>query len=108
MSNAIWGDPEPQAEEAYPLALLKHLLQQMMTQFAANGACLALLDERLGQMVVQLHVRPQSANSSALRNAIPSRMLGRRTTVELNPTPAATGGRERMTSEADKIGRAHV
>src|SRR5579883_761382 len=57
MSTAVWGEPEPQAEEQYPLSLLKTLLQQMMRQFGANGAVIALYDEFIGQMVVRLHVR---------------------------------------------------
>ena len=43
MSTATWGEPEPQIEEQYPLSLLKTLLQQMMRQFGANGAVIALL-----------------------------------------------------------------
>jgi hypothetical protein len=57
MSTAIWGEPEPQSEERYPLSLLKALLQQMMRQFGAQGAVIALYDEVIGQMVVRLHVR---------------------------------------------------
>src|SRR5713226_8729941 len=55
--TSTWSGPEFDADEAYPSALLKYLLQQMMSQFAAQGACLALLDESVDQMRVQLHVR---------------------------------------------------
>jgi K+-sensing histidine kinase KdpD len=57
MSTATWGEPEPHIEEHYPLSLLKTLLQQMMRQFGANGAVIALYDETIGQMVVRLHLR---------------------------------------------------
>jgi signal transduction histidine kinase len=71
MSTATWGEPEPQIEEKYPLSLLKTLLQQMMRQFGANGAVIALDDEAIGQMVVRLHVRMHiSSNSALLRSGI--------------------------------------
>ncbi|HLH63812.1 MAG TPA: ATP-binding protein [Ktedonobacteraceae bacterium] len=63
MSTAIWGEPEPQAEEQYPLSLLKTLLHQMMRQFGANGAVIALYDEFIGQMVVRLHMRLNTNHS---------------------------------------------
>lgn len=57
MSNAIWGDPNPTSDESYPLKLLKGLLQDMLRQVSAYGACLALYDESMNQMVVRLHLR---------------------------------------------------
>lgn len=57
MSNAIWGDPKPTSDEQYPLKLLKGLLQDMLKTTSAYGACIALYDESINQMVVRLHVR---------------------------------------------------
>ncbi|HEU5377557.1 MAG TPA: ATP-binding protein [Ktedonobacteraceae bacterium] len=57
MSNAVWGDPKPTSDEQYPLKLLKGLLQDMLKQVPAYGACLALYDEGINQMVVRLHLR---------------------------------------------------
>jgi signal transduction histidine kinase len=57
MSNAIWGDPKPTSDEQYPLKLLKGLLQDMLKLVSAYGACIALYDESINQMVVRLHVR---------------------------------------------------
>ncbi len=64
MSTATWGEPEPQIEEQYPFSLLKTLLQQMMQQFGANGAVIALYDEVIGQMVVRLHIRSHNTGSN--------------------------------------------
>src|SRR5713101_6252388 len=57
MSTAIWGESETQSDESYPLSLLNSLLQQMMEQFMAQGACLALYDENIRQMVIRRHMR---------------------------------------------------
>src|SRR5712691_8685774 len=57
MSTAIWGESETQSDESYPLSLLNSLLQQMMEQFTAQGACLALYDENIRQMVIRRHFR---------------------------------------------------
>jgi signal transduction histidine kinase len=62
MATSVWGDSEPYANETYPSSLLKRLLQQMMRRFTAQGACLALFDERIGQMRVCLHVRLHHAH----------------------------------------------
>ncbi|HEU0000791.1 MAG TPA: ATP-binding protein [Ktedonobacteraceae bacterium] len=64
MSTAIWGESETQSDESYPLSLLNSLLQQMMEQFMAQGACLALYDENIRQMVIRRHIRAKSAGSS--------------------------------------------
>src|SRR5579884_1999336 len=70
MSTATWGEPEPHTDETYPSSLLKHLLQQMMRQFAADGGCIALFDPSLRQMVVRLHLRLRSANTNTIYNSI--------------------------------------
>lgn len=57
MSTSTWGEPEPVSDETYPQGLLKHLLKQMMLQFGADGACIALYDEYISQMRVHAHVR---------------------------------------------------
>ncbi|GAC1680243.1 MAG: hypothetical protein PVS3B1_21050 [Ktedonobacteraceae bacterium] len=61
MPASIWGGPESLNDEAYPINLLTHLLNQMMVQFGAQGACIALHDERIGQMRVQAHIRFKNA-----------------------------------------------
>jgi len=92
MATSTWEGPESSADETYPSPLLKHLLRQMMAQFAAHGACIALLDERIDQMRVQLHLRTRSIN------ALPSptapghgalRSVRRRMTVYLESDSAA-------------------
>lgn len=93
MLNATRSDSEPQIDEAYPLVLLKQLLQQMMTRFAANGACLALLDENSGKMVIRLHVRARGANPTSIysnRNSNGKSLLNRRTTINLNNSSPGT------------------
>src|SRR5579859_5140839 len=60
MSTAVWGESETQSDESYPLSLLNSLLQQMMEQFAAQGACLALYDENIRQMVIRRHFRAKN------------------------------------------------
>ncbi len=57
MPTAIWGESEPLSDDTYPLTLLRRLLSQMMEQFSAQGACLALYDEHIRQMVVRLHLK---------------------------------------------------
>ena len=68
MSTAIWGESETQSDENYPLSLLKNLLQQMMEQFTAQGACLALYDENIRQMVIRLHLRTHISSPSSAAN----------------------------------------
>jgi len=76
MSTLAGDSLEPTIEEGYPLALLKNLLKQMLLQFSAQGACLALYDERVGQMRVQLHVRLRTtARKSWLRRHSPQASL---------------------------------
>ncbi|MBO0795075.1 MAG: GAF domain-containing protein, partial [Ktedonobacteraceae bacterium] len=63
--TSTWRSPEFHAGDAYPSSLLKYLLHQMMKRFAAQGACFALLDERVGQMRVQAHVRQRYLSAPA-------------------------------------------
>src|ERR1700730_6123005 len=62
MSTAVWGESETQSDESYPLSLLNSLLLQMMEQFMAQGACLALYDENIRQMVIRRHFRAKNNN----------------------------------------------
>ncbi len=62
MSTAIWGESPSQAEEIYSPSLLKHLLQQMMMQCSATGACLALYNEHFRQMEIRQHVRLRNSH----------------------------------------------
>src|SRR5713226_563392 len=71
MSTAIWGESETQSDESYPLSLLNSLLQQMMEQFMAQGACLALYDENIRQMVIRRHMRAK-INSPAPNSPTPA------------------------------------
>ncbi len=70
MSTATWGEPEPHTDETYPLPLLKHLLQQMMRQFAADGGCIALFDLSIRQMVVRLHMHIRDTNMTTMPNRV--------------------------------------
>lgn len=90
MAGAIWGEPDFHPEEGYPLALFQNLLQQTMTHYSADGACLALFEESLGQMVVQQHVRFRQVSNpvtTARKNSITGMHLpglqSRRTTSKL-------------------------
>ncbi|MEO6891447.1 MAG: ATP-binding protein [Ktedonobacteraceae bacterium] len=102
MPTAIWGELESQDDEAYPLVLLKHLLQQMMTQFAARGGCIALFDEGLSQMVIRLHVRMCDANPVAQSNTasegVPAPAV-RRATINLQDPSASAVGRLKSSLE---------
>src|SRR6266566_9609552 len=64
MTTAIWGEPESQSDELHPSTLLKQLLQQMMVQFGATGACIALYNESINRMEIRLHVRMRSSNTT--------------------------------------------
>ncbi len=61
MPASTWGGPESNADEIYPVDLLTYLLKEMMLQFDAQGACIALHDERIGQMRIQAHIRFKNA-----------------------------------------------
>src|SRR5579859_2633218 len=85
MSTATWGELDASAYKMYPANLLKYLLYQMMTQFSANGACLALYNEGKKQMEVQLHVRLRNAASLPLHSGVASeeeRISRRRSTID--------------------------
>ena len=106
MPNATWGDPEPWAGEAYAPALLRQLLQHMMAQFAADGACIALFDENTGQMVIRAHVRARGANVAPTQSGTePERITSasRRTTIQLNPAPTITGGLRHPSQPLEKV-----
>ncbi|MBX5448910.1 ATP-binding protein [Thermogemmatispora sp.] len=113
MPTAIWGEPEPEGNEAYPLATLKQLLHQMMVHFAAQGACLALYDALLGQMVIRLHVRlrnggaggqPSSSLSAGQSGVEGVHRVGRRTTINLqDPSSSAIGRLKRTPAPQDEL-----
>lgn len=92
MPTAIWGESEPLSDDIYPLSLLRQLLLLTMEQFAAQGACLALYDDRIRQMVVRMHLRVRPpATTIAAESAIPVEdittvPLGRRKTGSLGNT----------------------
>src|SRR5579884_4260922 len=96
---STWNGPELNADEGYPSALLKYLLQQMMSQFAAQGACLAVLDESIGQMRVLVHVRQRYLSSSVVPHppmqppGIGPGSMRRRMTVHLEHDGATPGAR---------------
>src|SRR5260221_1990005 len=88
---STWGGPESYADDAYSSPLLKYLLKQIMIQFSAQGACIALLDESIGQMVIQAHIRlrhPTDTTKHFLPPNIPGvstlRAAKRRITTSLN------------------------
>src|SRR5438128_4039333 len=91
MSTATWGEPEPHTDETHPLSLLKHLLQQMMRQFAADGGCIALFDARISQMVVRLHMRLRNANVGTMHNSMGGGSVGL-TTDSLNVSGLRSAG----------------
>ncbi len=97
MSISTWGEPESYTEEAHPSAMIKHLLKQMMTHFAAQGACIALFDESIGQMRVRLHVRVRIPQGNITTGGL--KLPSRRMTVHLEndepPQRASTLGRMR-------------
>lgn len=103
MSTSIWGGPEVYNDEAYPGALLKYLLKHMMAQFGAQGGCIALYDEHIGQMRVRLHLR-SSTNQGALRPNVlklPSRRMTRHLGDEPVQGTASITGSSRSTSQVD-------
>lgn len=92
MSTAIWGESESQADETFPSSLLKQLLQQMMGQFSAAGACIALYNESIGQMEIRLHLRVRNSTTAKSRNGggnEPVHQLNRQT-VPLTLDPSAS------------------
>jgi signal transduction histidine kinase len=95
MTTSIWGGPESYADDAYPAALLKNLLKQMMWQFSAEGACFARLDESVSQMRICLHVRMQRSmppELPAMSSAQLRSMQGRRTPTSPLSDPFLSNG----------------
>src|SRR5438046_8118898 len=100
MCASTWGGPESSARESYPPSLLKSLLKQMMSQFAAQGACIAFPDENAEQMRIQLHVRLYSGGSQSAGNQESGSMrtVRHRITAHLeSDIPAPPSGRLRHT-----------
>ncbi len=91
MPTPVWGGPESYIDDAYPPSLLKHLLKPMMAQFAAQGACIALFDDKLGQMRVRLHVRTRHVQLPGEQSGLNgSKSPVRRGTVHLeSDTPSS-------------------
>ena len=103
MSTAVWGESETQSDESYPLSLLSSLLQQMMEQFAAQGACLALYDENIRQMVIRRHSRakgntPAPAPAQADIESIDTVPMNRRKTPGASSAVTSSTGRMRRLS----------
>ncbi len=94
MSTSTWGGPELHADESYPSALLRHLLGQMIIQFGAHGACIALLDDSIDQMKIQAHLRLRSVNTQAPASEKAPR---RRLTLHLDNNIALSHTRTRQT-----------
>jgi len=74
-SASTWEGPQLFVDEEYPPELLKYLLKHMMTQFNAQGACIALFDEGSKRMRVRLHVRSRSSARSLPQGARPRRTV---------------------------------
>lgn len=101
MSTAIWGESETQSDESYPLSLLNSLLQQMMEQFMAQGACLALYDENIRQMVIRRHFRAKYKNQAPARmdiENIATIPMNRRKAPGFTNEPTSSTGRMRRLS----------
>ncbi len=73
MSTSTWDGPQSYTDEVYPTRLLKYILKDMMTQFVAQGAAIALFDEASKQMQVYLHVRSRSTSNMGNRGLRPRR-----------------------------------
>lgn len=74
MPTSIWGGPESDnSDQPYPLSMLKYFLKDMVLQFGAQGACIALCDETVGQMRIHAHLRLSKTHVPA--SALPVRRL---------------------------------
>src|SRR5579864_9589755 len=104
MSTAIWGESETQSDESYPLSLLNSLLQQMMEQFAAQGACLALYDENIRQMVIRRHFRAKSSTPAPAPEQVDVESID---TIPMNrrKTPGITGALSSSTGRMRRLSR---
>lgn len=106
MPTSTWGGPEPHADEFYPSSLLRYLLRQMMTHFAAQGACIALLDESIGQMRIQAHLRLRSTNipASSAASLTSLKPPKRRMTIHLeNDTPSSLARNRHAMLSSDEL-----
>ena len=91
-----WGNPEGYDDISYPLPLLKYLLKQLMTQFGAQGACIALYDASIGQMRVQLHLRMRDLQPHAGLQGSSARSSGYLSVYrerEISPPPSPHGAK---------------
>ena len=102
MSTAIWGEPDLQPEEVQTTLLLKRLLTQMLAQFGATGACIALHNERIDQMEIRLHLRLRSnqTHNGVSTNVESSTLANRNITVPLVDASASAIGRLKRPSQA--------
>lgn len=102
MSTAIWGEPDLQPEEVHTNLLLKRLLTQMLAQFGASGACIALHNERIDQMEIRLHLRIRSnqAHNGSSTNTENTTLPNRTITVPLVDASASAIGRFKRPSQA--------
>ena len=74
MPTSIWGGPESDnSDQPYPLSMLKYFLKDMVLQFGAQGACIALCDETVGQMRIHAHLRLSKTHVPV--SALPVRRL---------------------------------
>ncbi|GHO74793.1 hypothetical protein KSD_25640 [Ktedonobacter sp. SOSP1-85] len=64
-SASTWGNSEFHSETTFSASLIRKLLQQMMVQFNAHGACIALFDESENQMCITCHIRVRNVASLA-------------------------------------------
>ena len=102
MATSVWGDSESYTNDAFPSSLLKRLLQQMMRRFTAQGACLALFDEHIGQMRVCLHVRLRHAHTEGMPeqgSVQAKRTPGRRIAPQLTLGTTVSAGAEEEVEE---------
>ncbi|GCF10743.1 sensor histidine kinase [Dictyobacter arantiisoli] len=83
MSASTWGGSDSYADDTYPVTLLTMLLKQMMQRFGAQGACIALHDETIGQMRTQVHIRFKRARAAAEKAVVTERALSPRVTAQL-------------------------
>ncbi len=111
MSTSTTGGLEPYADEFYPSALLKYLLKQMMVQFTAQGACIALCDESTGGLMkTYMHVRLRGTHTATSSLRIGSggiRVPKRHNPVHLendtSPSLPAVGRTTQPLEELDEI-----
>jgi len=105
MSTAIWGEPDLQPEEVQTTLLLKRLLAQMLAQFGATGACIALHNERIDQMEIRLHLRTRSnqTRNGTSTNTESTTLPIRPITVPLADASASAIGRLKRPSQASVL-----